>query len=116
MNTFKTIPLLLASLALVGCASAPPPSSTNSSVDGIDIWKNGHPDRPYQVIATVQREGADNSATYNDEENLLAVDARNRGADAVIVLDTVMVATRRDLSDTRFIMSPKVDAQLIKYE
>jgi hypothetical protein len=121
MMTIKKIPLLLLVLALAGCASAPggSPSAqagTSSVINGVEVWQNGTPSRPYQVIATIQKEGADNSATYLDEEKFIAHDASQQGADAVIVLDTVMVVSRMSLMDGRAIMAPKVDAELIKYQ
>lgn len=85
-------------------------------INGVEVWRGGAPSRPYRVIATVQRVGADNSATYRDEENLIAGDARQRGADAVILLDAVMVVSRMNLVNGRPILAPKVDAQLIKYD
>jgi hypothetical protein len=110
------IAILFPLLALAGCALAPSTPGVTSAGNSIDIWKNGPPTRPYQVIATVQREGADNSATYAQEESLLAFDAKNRGADAIIILNTVMVPSRMDITDSRPIMAPKVEAELIKYE
>ena len=107
--------LLLPALALAACASSPGPAQS-STINGIDLWQGGLPTRPYQVIATVSRQGADGSATYAEEEQLLAADAHARGADAVIILDTVMVVSRLDVTDGRPIMAPKVDAQLIKYQ
>lgn len=85
-------------------------------INGVEVWQGGVPSRPYTVIDTVSRQGADQqSASYRSEEELIARDARKRGADAVIVLDTVMGVSRMDVIVGRPIMAPKVDAQLIKY-
>ena len=121
MVSIKQFTILLIVLALAGCASTPDgtPSGqvgTSSVINGIDVWDGGIPSRPYQVIATVYREGSDNSATYRDEEDLIASEARQRGADAVIVLNTVMVVSRVSLADGRPLLAPKVSAELIKYQ
>jgi hypothetical protein len=120
-DTVKIIPILLTTLAFAGCASAPDDSQSqqagaNSAANGMDIWRNGPPSRPYNVIATVSREGADNSATYADEENFIAAEAAKQNADGIIILDTVMVVSRVNIMDGRAVMAPKVDAQLIKYQ
>jgi len=60
----------------------------------MEVWKDGAPPRPYRVFAAAQRQGADSSATERQEEELIANDARQRGADAVIVTDAVMVVSR----------------------
>jgi hypothetical protein len=110
---------ILSALALAGCASAPELHSggpgTSEVVNGMELWKGGPPPRPYGVITTVQRAGADQTASFADEEKGIAADAAQRGADAVIVLDEVMVVSRMDLADSRPILAPKVDAELIKY-
>ena len=41
---------------------------------------------------------------------------RDTGADGAIIVDTVMVPSRISLVDSRPVMAPKVDAQLIKYQ
>jgi hypothetical protein len=107
-------------LALAGCASMPGPHpggvGTSEEVNGIEVWKGGPPARPFKVMATVQRQGADQTATFRDEEAAIAADAAQRGADAVIVLNEVMVPSRMNLADSRPILGPKVEAELIKYE
>jgi hypothetical protein len=118
LMTIKALALLTALLALAGCATAPTSASPNGSsttIDGIDLW-NGTPPRPYRVISTVSHEGPDLSATYADEEALIAQDAQKAGADGAIIVDTVMVPSRISLVDSRPVMAPKVDAQLIKYQ
>jgi hypothetical protein len=117
----KEFSILLIMLALAGCASTPDGTSsgqagTSSVINGVEVWEGGAPSRPYRVIATVTREGSDNSATYRDEEDLIASEARQRGADAVIVVDTVMVVSRMNLANGRALMAPKVDAELIQYQ
>lgn len=79
----KKLALLIVVLALAGCASAPGgahsgQAGTRSVINGVEMWKGGPPPRPYRVIATVERQGADESATYRQEESLIADDARQR--------------------------------------
>ena len=117
----RLLPLALPLLLLAGCASPSPttlsgPPGSRSSIDGIDVWKGGPPDRPYHVIATVQRQGADNSATFDTEEKLLAADASDKHADAIIILDTTTVVSRMDVITGHPIDAPKVDAQFIQYQ
>jgi ABC-type glycerol-3-phosphate transport system substrate-binding protein len=119
--TIKKLTILLILLLLAGCATSPngpnsAPAAASTVINGVEFWTEGAPSRPYQVIATISKQGADNSATVRDEENLIADDATQRGADAVIVLDTVMVVARNSVIDSRPVMAPKVDAQLIKYQ
>jgi hypothetical protein len=116
--TIKRLTMFLL-LALAGCSSTPSGSQSvgaKSVIDGVDVWKGGTPSRPYQVIDTVAQQGADNSATFADEERLLARDARARGADGLIVLNSVMVPTRMDVTTNRPVMAPRVNAELIKYQ
>jgi hypothetical protein len=107
-------------LALAGCTSTPTGhpggAGPGEVINGVEVWKEGHPARPYQVIATVEKQGADSSASYGDEEGLIAADARRLGADGVIVLNAVMVISRMNVVDGRPVMAPKVTAELIKYE
>jgi hypothetical protein len=107
-------------LALAGCASTPGAHpgqvGTSSVINGVEVWKGGPPSRPYQVIANVNREAPDSSTTYEQEEDSIASEARERGADAVIVVDTVMAVSRMDPFSDRPIMAPKVAAELIKYQ
>jgi hypothetical protein len=110
----KSLPIL-AVLALAGCATAGS-GPAMSVVDGIDVWKGGTPSRPYTVMDTVQGEGPDNSATYEQEEELIAQEAKERGADGIIVLNTLMVVSRQDVTLGRPIMAPKVEAELIRYQ
>jgi hypothetical protein len=111
--------LILGALALAGCASSPNMVSLgepSGAIGGIDVWSGGTPGRAYQVIGKVQRVGSDGSATYEQEEELIAQDAKAKGADGMIVLNTVMVVSRMDLATNRPILAPKVEAELIKYQ
>jgi hypothetical protein len=110
----KRLPIL-AVLALAGCATAVS-VPTKYVVDGIDVWKGGNPSQPYTVMDTVQSVGPDTSATYEQEEQQIAQEAKERGADGIIVLNTVMVISRQDVALDRPIMAPKVQAELIKYQ
>ena len=85
-------------------------------VNGIEVWEAGPPPRPYRVIGASERQGADPSASYRQEEEDIAGEARQRGADAVILQRPVMVVIRMDLADGRPILAPKVEAELIKYQ
>jgi hypothetical protein len=116
--TFRTFALLSATLALAGCtfpATETPPAGASTSIGGVDIW-HSPPSRPYQVISTVAHEGPDDSASYADEEALVAQDAQKAGADGAVILYEVKAVSRMDISDGREIMAPKVAAQLIKYQ
>jgi hypothetical protein len=118
MMNIRALTLLSALLALAGCATAPTsptPNGGSTAIDGIDMW-DGAPARPYHVISTISHEGPDMSATYADEEALIAQDAQKAGADGAIIIDKVMVPSRISLVDSRPVMAPKVDAQLIKYQ
>jgi hypothetical protein len=110
---------LAAVLALAGCASYTGSDQgrvgTREVIDGVDFWKGGPPPRPYQVITNVNWEGADSSTSYRQEEETIAGQARRQGADAVIVVDEVMTASRLDAVGGRPIMAPKVATQLIRY-
>jgi hypothetical protein len=119
--TLQKLGILIVALALAACASAPDgghsgKSGTSSSINGVEVWKDGPPSRPYRVIANTGREAADNSSSYADEERSIAQEARQRGADAVIILNAVMVVSRIDETGGRPIFAPKVAAELIKYE
>jgi hypothetical protein len=113
--TISQLSLVLA-LALAGCSSFPGTNSQEAVIDGVDVWKGANPSRPYRVLATVSRVGPDDSASYRDEEAFLASEARHRGADGVVVLNEVMVVSRLSLQDSRPVMAPKVEGQLIQYE
>ena len=118
----RLTPLLLLALVFAGCAAAPdtqPPvaaTGTPQVIQGVDFWKDGPPSRPYQVIATVARVAPDKSVTFSDQEASIAAEASQKGADAVVEVDAVMVVTRIDLNNGRPVMAPKIDAQLIKYQ
>ena len=119
--TIKSLAFLLVTLALAGCASTPGGGSagqtgTSSLINGVEVWEGGPPSRPYDVIATVQRLGVDGSATYRQQEEQIADEASQRGADAVIVESETMVVSRVEITTGRNIMAPKVVAQLIKYQ
>jgi len=113
--------IFLVVLALAGCASIPDGATPGkvgirSVINGIDVWTGGEPARPYRVIVNTGREGADSSVTYRQQEESIAEEASQRGADAVIVLNTIMVVSRMDQVMGRTIMGPKVQAELIKYQ
>jgi hypothetical protein len=114
----KNFAILCIALALAGCGAitSGPQGGSVSTVDGIEVWRGGGPARPYQVIDTIRRVGPDNSATYATEERAVIRSASQRGADAAIILDEVMVVSRASPIDSRPIMAPKVDAELIKYQ
>jgi len=115
--TIKKSVILLISLALAGCASAPSGKvGTSSVINGVEVWTGGPPPRPYRVIMDANRQAADGSTNYRDQEASIASEARQRGADAVIVVNTVMVVSRIDAFGGRPIMAPRVAAQLIKYQ
>jgi hypothetical protein len=88
----------------------------DSKINNIDVWSATAPARPYEVLATIEREGADESATYAQEEAFIADEAKQRGANAMIIVDTEMVVSRTDANDNRTIMAPKVEAELIRYQ
>ena len=113
----RYLPFLLISLAISGCSSTPGGmrEATSSQIGGVEVWKGGTPPRPYHVIATIHRVGADQSASYAQEEESIAGDATSQGADAVIILDEVMAVSRLSDIDGRPITAPKIDAELIKY-
>jgi hypothetical protein len=121
INRILILPAMSLLLLLGACASSTPENMSGApgertSMSGVDFWTGGPPDRPYQVISTTSRSGADGSASYEDEKALLAADATEKGADAVIVLDQVMTVARLNQEGGSLIMAPKVDAQLIKYK
>jgi len=118
--TIKNSIIPLITLALAGCASTPggglsTQPGTSSLINGVETWQGGPPSRPYQVIGNVQRMGADSTATFRQEEELIADEASQRGADAIIIENEVMVVTRVDPTTGHSIMGPKVQAELIKY-
>jgi PBP1b-binding outer membrane lipoprotein LpoB len=112
----KQLSILLAALVLAGCAATQSGTGPTSSIDGVDIYRNSTPTRSYNVMATVARQGADSSSSYDDEIQLIAQDAKARGADAVIVQTTVMVPSRMRLLTNTAVMAPKVIAELIQYQ
>ena len=120
MTTIRNIALLLTLSLLAGCTSTTDEThsvpGTVSTVSGIDIWKDGAPSRPYLVIDTVEKQAADSSANFAQEEQLLAADAKERGADAMIIVNEVMVPSRMSIVDGRLLLAPKVTAELIKYQ
>ncbi len=109
--------LLLAALVFAGCAS--PPSGggpTYSVINGVDVWKGGPPPRPYNVVKNVNWQGADGSVNFAQQEQSLASQASDEGADAVVVTSEVMAVGRYNLANGAPIMSPKVAAELVKYQ
>jgi len=113
--------ILLGVLAWAGCATSSPdgthsgPVGTRSVIGGVEFWKGGPPPRAYRVLTPTASQGADTSATYRGQEGFIATDARRRGADAVIVLNEIMVVSRMDVITGHQILAPRVSAQLIKY-
>jgi hypothetical protein len=116
MTKLLTIPVAL--FVLAGCSSLPPASSTGSHASSsVEIWRgDNRPSRAYRVIGAISRQGADNSATYQQEEALLQDDAAKRGADGMIIQDESMVMGRLDAITGRPVFAPHVDAQLIKFQ
>lgn len=104
-------------LALAGCTTPDGNQQVGTCevIDGVDVWK-GPPGRPYVVIADVNRDAADSSTSFRDEEASIADEARQRHADAVIVVDAVMAVSRIDLASGRPVMAPKVASELIRYQ
>jgi hypothetical protein len=111
--TIKHFAIAISLLALAGCASGP--ANSGAAMNGVDVWRNGPPSRPYRVLGNLGREADDTSATYRDEEGSITREAAKRGADAVIILNEVMTVSRIDAFG-RPVMAPKVAAQLIKYQ
>jgi hypothetical protein len=107
--------VLIAVMAMAGCASAPNGAASHSTVNGMEVWNGAKPDRPYHVFATVYRTGPDTSVNYADEVRSICAEATTRGADAVIVTTEVMTVTKLSEFTGRQIMAPKVEAELIKY-
>ena len=119
--TIHRLTFVFVILTLAGCEFAqegvhPRQVGASTIINGVEVWTGGGPGRPYRIIATVQKQGADNSSTYLDQEAFIASDAAKRGADAVVVLDSTRVVSRTDVVTGRPIMAPKVEAQLIKYQ
>jgi hypothetical protein len=118
MTSIRSVVLLSTILTLAGCAFGPTDAiqdGGSTSINGIDILSTA-PARPYQVISVVSHEGPDDSASYTDEETLIAEDAQKAGADAAIILYRVKTVSRTNLANGQPIMAPKVSAQLIKYQ
>ena len=114
INPAILLPLLL---TLAGCASVPiGQTGASSTINGVELWKGGPPARPYRVLATISRQGPDTSATYHDEENAVAAAAHEQNADAAIILNEVMTVSRLDITDSRPLLAPKVEAELIRYQ
>ncbi len=86
---------LIVSLALGGCASnhsdanAPFLSGQTGSVnnvDGIDIWQDRKPDRPYKVIRTVEDRRQNNLTPSNTIFQALALQARAADGNGIIIV------------------------------
>jgi len=121
MKNLPILFLVVSVLAIAACSSVPGVgisgnATGNTVIDGIEVWRPGPPPRPYRVIALTGREGPDNSVSYYDEEVSIAREARQRGADAVIIVNAVMAVSRMDMVGGHPILAPKVSAELIKYE
>lgn len=111
--TIKHLLAVISLLALAGCAAGP--AISGAAMNGVDVWRNGPPQRPYRLIGNIGREADDASTTFRDEEDSITREAAKRGADAVIILNEVMTVSRIDPFG-RPVMAPKVAAQLIKYQ
>ena len=114
-------------LGLMGCSAYQPDWSeyhgpsvmrgnggTTTEVDGMEVWNEGTPPRPYRILGTMRSEGG----RWSDEDfelKLIAKAARTKGADALILLNSESRMEGINLYSGRFIRMPDVTAVLIKY-
>jgi hypothetical protein len=91
--------LLFATVLLCGCSSTnfteyrgPAVVQGNGGtvrvVDGIDFWENGNPDRKFKILGVIDDSRRDGIFTGSGRDSAIAKVARERGGDAVILVDS----------------------------
>ena len=68
-------------------------------VKGIDIWENGEPDRKYQILGVIDDSRNDGLIPQIRKDTAIALVARERGGDAVILSDSSLEIRDVDMND-----------------
>jgi len=118
--------ILLSGSLLAGCSYAPAYSQyqgpniatgtggTCKQVRGLDVWNSGTPPRKYRILGMMSSQGGSHS-DIDFEVEQIAKAARQKGADAIILMSTENRLAGINLYSGRFEHSPTVQALLIQY-
>ena len=68
-------------------------------VEGIDFWENGEPDRKYQILGVIDDSRNDGLIPQIRQDTTIALVARERGGDAVILSDSSLEIRDVDMND-----------------
>lgn len=99
MKKFLLSAALATSILLTGCASVDFMQYSNSdqvmigqggafsTSDGIEIWKNGAPQKPFRILGIINSSITEGVGAQTMLESAVVSKAKKVGADAVIVID-----------------------------
>lgn len=57
-------------------------------VKGVDFWENGTPDRSYRILGVIDHRTRERSISHALGDNSIAGKAKERGGDAVILMES----------------------------
>lgn len=101
---------LATSILLTGCASVDYMQYSNSNqvligqggafttYDGMEIWKNGAPDRPFRILGMISSSITNGIGAETMLESAVVSRAKKEGADAIIIVDSQNQAGSRSYS------------------
>lgn len=95
----KNLLLLLAVSLTFGCASTnfteyrgpdlvQGTGGTVRTVEGIEFWENGNPNRKVKILGVIDDKRADGLFSKSSRDSALAKTAKSKGGDAVILMDS----------------------------
>ncbi len=99
MKSIKTFASILAASLAVGCASTnfieyrgpdlvQGTGGTVRTVDGIEFWENGNPNRKVKILGVIDDKRADGLFSKSSRDSALAKTAKSKGGDAVVLMDS----------------------------
>lgn len=93
-------------------------SGAVKSVDGIDIWTEGEPDRPYRIIGTlhVARTQGTVQNFLSSAESALVNAAKEHGGDAIVMHTRDREAAGISTETGAVLYTTRTRVYLIKYE
>ncbi len=97
MKIIRTFVSILAASLAVGCAStnfteyrgpdlAQGTGGTVRTVDGIEFWENGNPNRKVKILGVIDDKRADGLFSKSSRDSALAKTAKSKGGDAVVLM------------------------------